>query len=101
VKVKLTEVAKAHVRLERKWWRANRDEKDLFDDELTAARESLEKPPKLQVYEEMRGRLIRRMYLKKTRSSVYFFIDEEAKEVWVIALWGQQRGGRPDFGDLP
>jgi len=70
VKVRLTEVAKRHVRAEGKWWRENRDEKALFDEELSSARLRLMEPPKLEVCEETRGRLIRRMYLTKTQNTV-------------------------------
>lgn len=101
MKVQLTEVAKRHIREERAWWRENRDEKHLFDAELSSARLLLAEGPKLQIHEEIRGRVIRRMYLTKTRNTVYYFIDEEAEIVWVAALWGQQRGIGPDFGALP
>jgi hypothetical protein len=101
VNVRLTKVAKQHVRAERKWWRENRDERDLFDEELSSARVRLAEQPKLQVYEEIRGQIIRRMYLSKTRNTVYYFIDETAELVWVVALWGQQRGLGPDLGELP
>lgn len=99
--VKLTEVAKRHVRAERKWWRANRDEKDLFDQELSAAQFRLIEPPKLQIHEEIRGRVIPVMHLRKTRNTVYYFIDDATETVWVVALWGQQRGIGPDFGEVP
>lgn len=101
MKVRLTKEAERHVRAERWWWRGNRDEKDLFDEELSDARERLEEPPKLQIYEEIRGRIIRVMHLKNTRNTIYFVIVEETQTVWVVALWGQERGQSPDFGELP
>lgn len=68
---------------------------------LSSARFRLSEPTKLQIYEEIRGRVIRVMHLRKTRNTVCYFIDEATDTVWVVALWGQQRGVGPDFGDLP
>lgn len=101
MKVRLTKVAERHARAERTWWRKNRDEKDLFDEELGAVCVRLAEAPKLQVYEEVRGRIIRRMHLPKTGNTVYYLVDEATETVWVVALWGQQRGRGPDLEELP
>ena len=98
MKVKLTEKAKLHARNERKWWRKNRDAKELFTHELRAARKELSYAPQLQIHEEIDGRVIRELQLPKTHHTVYFWINESAETVWVMAIWGQCRGQEPEFG---
>jgi hypothetical protein len=49
VKVVVTEEAQRQARAERTWWRANRDAKQVFSDELRAARAILANGPKHEV----------------------------------------------------
>jgi len=46
----MTASAQRQARAERRWWRANRDAKHVFSQELRAARQVLARGPKLEIY---------------------------------------------------
>jgi hypothetical protein len=75
VKVELSDEAKQQARKINAWWRANRDAKGLFKEELAAA--------------------VRRFLLKRTSHHLYYVIDEERGVVRVAAIWGAARGSGP------
>ncbi len=55
---------------EDEWWRENRDAKDLFMHEFEQTLEQLGANPDIgQAYRLTRGKLIRRVLMKKTRSA--------------------------------
>ncbi len=95
MKVRFTAEAQKQARYERARWRAYRDTKGLFDEELSAATGSLEAAPKLAVYCVLAGESVRRLFLKKTRVHVYFVIDDAQQIVRVVAVWGARRGAEP------
>lgn len=97
MKVRFTDEAKRLARLERSWWRKNRDAKHLFDQELRAARARLKDGPKHQAYGVIEGETVRRLLLEKTRCHVYYVIYETENLVRIVAVWGAARGGGPDF----
>lgn len=65
----MTEEAQRQARTERKWWRAHRDAKQVFSDELRAARAILANGPKHEVYGHFEGQPVRRLLLEKTRAA--------------------------------
>ena len=99
MKVRLTSKAKLHARNEREWWSKNRDAKQLFSQELRAVRKELAHAPKLQVYEEIDGRVVRKLLMKKTHHTIYYWISDATQVVWIMALWGQCRGEEPELGE--
>ena len=95
----LTEEAQRHARAERRWWRAHRDAKHLFTEELRAAREVLAHPPKHEIYGHFEGQPVRRLLLEKTRCHVYYVVSEREHLVRIVAIWGAMRGGGPGAVD--
>jgi hypothetical protein len=74
----MTEEAQRQARAERKWWRANRDAKHLFSEELRAARAILAHGPKHEIYGYFDGQPVRRLLLEKTRcTSITSFWNEK------------------------
>ena len=67
MKVEFSEEALLQARKERAWWRKHRDAKQLFSDELRAARLALSAGPKHEVYGYFEGEPVRRLLLEKTR----------------------------------
>jgi hypothetical protein len=65
VKVVMTEEAQRQARAERAWWRAHRDAKQLFSDELRAARVVLAHGPKHEIYGRFDGQPVRRLLLER------------------------------------
>lgn len=73
------------------WWRANRDSKNLFSDEVRAALVLLETAPRLG--QRIKGRSAkaetRRLVLKRSRFLMFYEI--EAERVVVLRLWHPAR----------
>jgi len=65
VKVVMTEEAQRQARAERRWWRAHRDAKQLFNEELRAARSLLAKGTKHEIYGYFDGQPVRRFYSRR------------------------------------
>jgi len=61
----MTEAAQRQARAERTWWRAHRDAKHLFSDELRAARGILAHGPKHEIYGHFDGVPVRRLLLER------------------------------------
>jgi plasmid stabilization system protein ParE len=96
VKVELSDEAKQQARKISAWWRANRDAKGLFKEELAAAKKVLRRDAgKLAVYSNEAGQAVRRFLLKRTGYHLYYVIDEERGVVRVAAIWGAARGSGP------
>jgi hypothetical protein len=97
VKVHFTPRARRAALAMAKWWRANRPlAPDLFEQELEAAKRRLEHQPELpQVYETVRGLVMRRVLLPKTERHVDYSVDETTKNVIVHVIWGARKGRGP------
>jgi hypothetical protein len=96
VKVVMTEAAQQQARAERKWWRAHRDAKQLFSEELRAARVTLSRAPKHEIYGHFDGQPVRRLLLEKTRCHLYYVVVEREDLVRIVAVWGAMKGIDPD-----
>jgi len=79
------------------WWRAHRPKAPgLFARELAAVRESIAGTPTLGVrYRTRSGKVAQRILMPKTRTHVYFEVDEEQDMVVVLAVWGAPRRRGP------
>jgi len=91
----MTEEAQRQARAERKWWRAHRDEKHVFTEELRAARVTLSHGPKHEIYGYFDGLPVRRLLMVKTRCHVYYVVLERDNLVRIVAVWGAMRGADP------
>lgn len=75
----------------REWWRENRSEVDLFDEELAAAVASLaERNTQLPIVAMHGERQVRRLLMPKTRCHLYFEIRGDL--VIVVSAWGARMG---------
>ncbi len=84
----------------RQWWEAHRDKApDLFREELRAVVARLRTSPTVgaQRYVQVRGQLVWRVLMPKTRNFVYFHVDEARSVVGVITLWNAIGEKQPDF----
>lgn len=95
----MTEEAQRQARAERKWWRAHRDAKHLFSEELRAARSILAHGPKLEIYGHFDGQPVRRLLLEKTRCHIYYVVLERENLVRIVAVWGAMKGADPSSLD--
>jgi plasmid stabilization system protein ParE len=76
------------------WWVHNRDEKHLFDEELSQTIDMLVATPTLGTcYPSRTGVSIRRVLMKKTNNHVYFTVHED--ELVVLSVWGAPRERGP------
>lgn len=91
----MTEEAQRQARAERTWWRAHRDAKHLFSEELRAARSFLEHGPKHEIYGHFDGIPVRRLLLEKTRCHLYYVVLERENLVRIVAVWGAMKGTDP------
>lgn len=91
----MTEEAQRQARAERTWWRAHRDAKQVFSEELRAARSILADGPKHEIYGHFEGLPVRRLLLEKTRCHLYYVVLEREHLVRIIAVWGAMRGADP------
>ena len=91
----MTAEAQRQARAERKWWRAHRDARQLFSDELRAARAILAHGPKHEIYGYFDGQPVRRLLLEKTRCHLYYVVLEAENLVRIVAVWGALRGAEP------
>lgn len=98
MQVFLTALAEADVLDGNLWWRANRDSKDVFEDEVAAALLLVSVSPNVGVRVRRReAGEVRRLYLKKTRRLMYYLVEEAAQVVLVLRVWHGNRGHPPDL----
>lgn len=96
MKVVLAETAKKHAAEIDEWWRENRPSApDLFADELIAARSLIGDAPHIGTRFPARGRVVRRVRLRKTKHHVYYVTDEVRGVVLVVAVWGMPKAKTP------
>lgn len=96
MQVFLTARAEADILEGNLWWRANRDNKAIFEDEVAAALLMLSASPTVGIRVRRReAGEVRRLYLKKTRRLMFYVVDEVAQTVHVLRVWHANRGHRP------
>jgi plasmid stabilization system protein ParE len=96
VKIVLLAEAQRRFEAEDAWWRENRDAHDLFIDEFEQTLERLVANPEAgQTYREVRGKLIQRVLMRKTRCHVYYFDDRANDLVEIHTIWGAHKGRGP------
>ena len=99
MKIVLLETAQRRFEEEDVWWRAHRDEKELFAEEFEAVLGDL---PSLhaagQRYRLVRGKLIQRWLMKKTRCHVYYSYDHQGDVLEIHSIWGARRRRGPGLG---
>ena len=71
--------------------------RDLFARELAAAKTSLSEVPNVGSLCDtvLDGLSVRRVLLRKTRTHVYYSLDDEAELVTVLAVWGAPKRQGP------
>lgn len=98
MRVELSDEAKQQARKINSWWRANRDAKGLFKEELAAAKKVLRRDARrLPIYGHEQGQVVRRLLLEETKYHLYYVIDEERRVVRIAAIWGAVRGSGPSL----
>jgi plasmid stabilization system protein ParE len=96
VKVELSEEARGQVRAIDAWWRVNRPAApDLFARELAQALSVLEQTPTLGTRYEGGSKTVRRLLLRRSHHHLYF--DEQAEQLFVVAVWSAHRGRGPNL----
>lgn len=96
MKVKIGVRAGAQVDRERKWWRANRDHPDLFDQEYEQTLRRLQAMPQMGTPcpTEKRPHLLR-VLLAKTGNHIYYTIEQRWTLIVIHSFWGARRRERP------
>jgi plasmid stabilization system protein ParE len=93
-RLRFTATARRHVDRERTWWLENRDYQALFATELEAAVGILALLPGAGTsYPQANVMGLRRLYLEKLASHLYYTFNDEA--VVIRALWGARRERGP------
>lgn len=93
-RVRFTLTARRHVDLEQKWWTENRIHADVFADEFEEAIRILTWLPGAgNSYPNPGITGLRRLYVPKVASHLYYTFDED--EVIVRAFWGARRRKGP------
>lgn len=96
-RVSFTSTARHQVDIEHQWWLENRDQRQVFGDELGSAVTLLALLPGVGTpYELSPVAGVRRLYLDKIACHLYYTYDD--KQVIVRSLWGARRGRGPSFG---
>jgi plasmid stabilization system protein ParE len=96
-KVRFTATAQSHVRLLRHWWLENSARPEILQDDLNEAITTLAAVPGIgSPYPSAPTPGIRRLYLERLTSHIYYTYDE--REVVIRALWHARRGSGPEFG---
>jgi hypothetical protein len=96
VKIVLLDEAQRRFEAEDRWWRDNRDEKELFLTEFQDVLGQLGSTPSVgQRYRRARGKLIQRVLMKKMRCHVYYFHDRKRDLIEIHSVWGARRKRGP------
>lgn len=92
--VRFTFTAQQHVAREKAWWLENRDNTEVFAEELEQALKVVAILPGAgTLYERSPFRSVRRVYLRRVGLHLYYTFDDE--EVIIRALWGARRERGP------
>jgi plasmid stabilization system protein ParE len=98
VQIILLDEAQRRFEAEDAWWREHRDAQELFCEEFAQTLDQLTASPGIgQRYRLLRGKLIRRVLMRKTACHVYYFHDQERDCVEVHSIWGARRERGPQL----
>jgi plasmid stabilization system protein ParE len=100
VKVRFTTEAKLAAREKRDWWEQNREKAPrLFVDELADVVAKLRDgaDQERQQYAARGGRVIYRLLMPKTKTHVYYRVNDTAQEVEVLLIWNAIAATGPDL----
>lgn len=96
-KVRFTATAREHLRLFKLWWEENSAHPEILHEDLEEAIQMLALLPGIGApYPAARLPGIRRLYLERLTSHLYYTFDE--CELVIRALWHARRRTGPDFG---
>ena len=96
MKIVLLDTAQRRFVAEDVWWRAHRDAKELFVDELEEVLRDLTSLHEIgQRYRFARGKLIQRWLMKKTSCHVYYFYDSDRDLLEIHSIWGARKRRGP------
>jgi plasmid stabilization system protein ParE len=98
-KVRFTETAREHVRLLKRWWLESSARPEILQQDLDEAIRMLSVLPGIgSPYPRAPLHGVRRLYLERLMSHLYYTYDE--REVVVRAVWHTRRGSGPDLGAM-
>jgi plasmid stabilization system protein ParE len=98
VQIILLDEAQRRFEAEDAWWREHRDAQELFVDEFAQILEQLTAAPGTgQRYRLLRGKLIRRVLMRKTSCHVYYFHDKDHDRIEIHSIWGARRERGPEL----
>ena len=93
-RIRFTATAQEHVRREKAWRLANRDNPDVFGEELEQALKIIATLPGAgSLYAQSPIPGVRRVYLRRIAAHLYYTFDDA--RVIVRALWGARRERGP------
>ncbi len=95
-RIRFTATARQHVRLFQRWWQENSLRPEILHHNLRDALNLLSNLPGVgSLYPTAPLPGVRRLYLERLRSHLYYTYDE--REVLIRALWHTSRGSGPDL----
>jgi hypothetical protein len=96
-RVVFTPEAQQQLVLRKHWWRENRDKAPaLFERELSSAISLLGGESRSVSGVGNRSNcVVRRCLLQKTRTHLYFFVEDAAANVVIVSAWGAVQGRKP------
>ena len=96
MKVEISKRARQNAERIDRWWRDNRDARDLFAEEFQEAIRFLETVADAgSPWPTAKRPRLRRLLLKKTKRHLYFEIHEEGQFTRIVAVWGATRERAP------
>jgi plasmid stabilization system protein ParE len=95
MKLRLTPRALREAKRRKSWWRQNRPlAPDRFEQELDEVLDRILATPTLGAeYPSELDMPVRRVLMTKTKTHVYFAVEEDV--VYILSFWGAQRGRSP------
>jgi plasmid stabilization system protein ParE len=96
VKLRIGKRAQRQIDKLEQWWREHLGSSKRFVDELGATFELIAAIPGTGVHwPTARRPALRRILMPETQNHVYFNVDEDKQMVFVLSVWGTQRGRTP------
>ncbi len=94
MKIRSSGRAKRELKRLDKWWRANRDDEDIFIDEFESMARVIREQPNLgrRYYGASEDDVLRVLMATK-RCHIYYAVNED--EVVILSVWGAVRGRGP------
>ncbi len=86
--------AKRELRRLDKWWRHNRDHRDVFIDEFESMVKVIEDKPDIgRPYRTAKGKEVLRVLMRTSRYHIFYVIKGD--EIEIVSVWGAERGRSP------